>query len=155
LACGTQLLWPSLLVRSPLGAAPLLRDDHRRCRARNDRHCSRSRSGPTAAGCEFVLVLGRSVSEPRLLGLLLLDRPRIARRPYGWRLPFPRQESRSRSGRSEGSAARWGWATRNEEKLMKRAINRRIGTLIAGCVIALATTTVVVAQDLVAVDAKH
>src|SRR6476620_10340077 len=37
---------------------------------------------------------------------------------------------------------------------MKRAINRVIGTLIAGCVIALATT-VVVAQDPVVVDARH
>ena len=37
---------------------------------------------------------------------------------------------------------------------MNRAINRRIGTLIAGCAIALATT-VVVAQDPVVVDAQH
>jgi hypothetical protein len=73
LACGTRLLWPPLLVRSPMGAAPLLRDDLRGCRARHDRHCSRSWPGPAAAGSEFVLVLGRSVSEPRLLGLLLLD----------------------------------------------------------------------------------
>ena len=37
---------------------------------------------------------------------------------------------------------------------MKRAISRRIGTLIAGTVIAL-VTTVVVAQDPAVVDTKH
>ena len=70
----------ALLVRASVGAATVLRNYHcRRC-ARHADHRRRSRLRPATAGSEPVLVLGRPVRQPRLLGLLQLVTMRCAGR---------------------------------------------------------------------------
>jgi hypothetical protein len=77
LARSSGLAWtagverPTLLVWPPLGAATLLRHDHSRRCARHADHRRRGWIRSAATGSQPVLVLGRSLRKPRILGLLL------------------------------------------------------------------------------------
>jgi hypothetical protein len=92
---------PPLLVRSTLGAAAVLWDDHRRRRARHAHHRCGHWGCAGATGSGPLLVLGRPLREPGLLGLLRLKAPRLpACDPTrqlpgstpGWPVPFDRAE---------------------------------------------------------------
>ena len=72
LAGATGMERQTLLVRSPLGAPALLRHHHRWRGAGNAYH-RRCRGLRSAAACtEPMLVLGGSIRQPRLLGLLFV-----------------------------------------------------------------------------------
>src|SRR5262249_28415776 len=75
LARAFWLAWPALLVCSALGAPTLLRDRHCRSGPRHAHHRrSHRRRAPTSSS-QPLLVLGRSLRQSRLLGLLLLGSP--------------------------------------------------------------------------------
>ena len=94
LAWSSGLDWPALLVRTPMGGAPVLRHDHRWCRTRYAHHCRCSRVRPSSAGSQPVLVLGRSLWKPRVLGLLRLEPPGTPPKARGVLLYFARVPSR-------------------------------------------------------------
>ena len=74
-----------LRVLQAVGAPAVLRDYCRGRRARHDRYRRRRRHDPASPGSRSMLVLGRSVPQPRLLGLLLLIETRAAPAPAGRR----------------------------------------------------------------------
>ena len=133
---GTRPLWlarRTLLVRPPLATPTLLR--HHRCWCRVQSLRWRLSRHPAAPGSQPLLVLGRPLRPPRLLGLLLIDaneragaiaatRSQLLRLPrsHGLRSARASVAISAADGRTQGG--RLAWATRRcrQVKLWLRAV---------------------------------